>query len=94
MGTQDREVSWVKFLSQERIVLVQRETSETRRGCEAGPERQESESKREPVTAASGAETPQSQFVFYERPYSPGEPKERALGSVRGKWFAASSGGR
>ena len=36
---QDREVRWVKFLSQERIVLVQRETSATRKGCEAGPER-------------------------------------------------------
>lgn len=84
----------MKFLSQERIVLVQRETSETRKGCEAGPERGRSQSQREPVTAARGAETPESQCVFYERPCSHGEQEERALGSVRGKWFAASSGGR
>ena len=35
LGTQDREVSCVKFLSQERILLVQRETSGTRKGREA-----------------------------------------------------------
>ena len=86
MGTENREVSCVKFLSQGRILLVQRETSGTRKGREARCQEHRQEaggrpSTREANAAMGGAATPQS-LCFMNVSAPTENTKERALGSV------------